>query len=225
MKPSSKDKDVRRVLRAARVFVQNFAPRERQADHRAAVGGMWDVIGPLQFHFMQSQGLRPDHRLLDIGCGSLRAGRFFIAYLNPRCYFGLDSDEALVRAGLKMEIDTALINEKQPEFAFNSDFRFPFDQKPDFAIAQSVFTHLTPKQIETCLLNLREFAPKCKFFVTFNESAFGWPSWFSPNSQRTFFYKRSQMARMADRCGWTMTYIGEWEHPRDQRMLLLTGRG
>ncbi|HTE77099.1 MAG TPA: class I SAM-dependent methyltransferase [Xanthobacteraceae bacterium] len=219
-------KAIREVLRAARVYVHNLAPPERRANHRAAVGGMWDVIGPLQFDFMRDQGLRPEHRLLDIGCGSLRAGRFFISYLNPRCYLGLDSDESLVRTGLATEIDAATISEKQPEFAFNNSFSFPFNRKPDFALAQSVFTHLTPNQMETCLANLHAFAPNCKFFVTFNESSFAWPNGlFAPNTQRTFFYTRGQIAKIAEQCGWSMSYIGEWGHPRDQRMVLLTNRG
>jgi SAM-dependent methyltransferase len=215
---------MREVLRAARVFVQNLMPHQRLADHRAAVGGMWNVIGPLQFHFMQKQGLRPEHRLLEIGCGSLRAGRFFIAYLNPHCYFGLDGDEPLVRAGLAAEIDPKLIAEKQPEFTFNYDFRFPFSQKPDFVIAQSVFTHLTPAQMDACLTNLAAFAPDCRFFVTFNESSFRWPNWFSPNSQRTYFYTRDQLAKIAEKGGWSMRYIGDWGHPRDQRMVAFTKR-
>jgi hypothetical protein len=217
---------MREVLSAAHVFVQNIIPRKRGADYRAAVGGMWNVIGPLQFEFMKKQGLRPEHRLLEIGCGSLRAGRFFITYLNPRCYMGLDGDEPLVHAGLAGEIDPPTIKEKQPEFAFNSVFQFPFERKPDFALAQSVFTHLTPSQLETCLTNLHAFAPECRFFATFNESSFAWPNHlFSPNSQRTFFYTRGQIARIAQRCGWSMRYIGKWGHPRDQRMVLLRAAG
>ena len=215
---------MREALRAGRVFFQNFMPRERYADHRAAVGGLWDVIGPLQFEFMKKQGLNPEHRLLDIGCGSLRAGRFFISYLNAHGYLGLDVDEALVKTGLATEIDPAVAQEKQPEFAFNFEFKFPFARKPDFAIAQSVFTHLTPAQMETCLTNLRAFAPECRFYVTFNESSFRWPSWFSPNTQRTYFYTRDQLAKIAEKCGWAMTYIGDWGHPRDQRMILFTAR-
>lgn len=42
--------------------------------HRIAVGGMWDEIGKLQFEFMVKQGLKPHHKFLDIGCGSLRGG-------------------------------------------------------------------------------------------------------------------------------------------------------
>ncbi len=42
--------------------------------HRDMVGGMWEEIGRLQFEFLRARGLKPSHRLLDIGCGSLRGG-------------------------------------------------------------------------------------------------------------------------------------------------------
>ena len=48
----------------------------RRLGHRAFVGGdgdLWDRIGRLQFDFLVSQGLRPEHVLLDFACGSLRA--------------------------------------------------------------------------------------------------------------------------------------------------------
>jgi cyclopropane fatty-acyl-phospholipid synthase-like methyltransferase len=45
------------------------------------------------------EGLKPEHYLLDIGCGSLRGGVHFIAYLEPRHYFGIDKDEQLLEAG------------------------------------------------------------------------------------------------------------------------------
>lgn len=211
-------------VRALRVFVANFVPQKRQSDHRAAVGGMWDVIGRLQFDFMKEQGLTPQHRLLDIGCGSLRAGRFFIEYLDPGGYLGLDVDEALVREGLRLEVNPKLVDAKKPRFSFNFDFEFAFDDKPDFVLAQSVFTHLTPVQMRICLTNLRRFAPGCIFYLTFNESAFDWPALFSPNTQRTYFYTRRLMEKIAGECGWSMTYIGDWGHPRNQRMLRLVAQ-
>jgi hypothetical protein len=58
--------------------------------HRKAVGGLWDEIGRLQFDYFVSQGLVPHHRLLDLGCGSLRGGVHFIAYLDPDRYSGVD---------------------------------------------------------------------------------------------------------------------------------------
>lgn len=42
--------------------------------HRNYVGGLWDEIGLLQFEFLKSRGLKPHHVLVDIACGSLRAG-------------------------------------------------------------------------------------------------------------------------------------------------------
>src|SRR5271168_1826262 len=49
--------------------------------YRRYVGGYWDQVGRLQFEFLQSRGLQSNHVLLDIACGSLRGGRFFIPYL------------------------------------------------------------------------------------------------------------------------------------------------
>lgn len=42
--------------------------------HREYVGGMWDEIGKLQFNFLLSRGLRPEHVFLDIACGPLGGG-------------------------------------------------------------------------------------------------------------------------------------------------------
>jgi hypothetical protein len=58
--------------------------------HREVVGGMWDLIGHLQFEFLIGQGLQPHHYLLDGGGGSLRGGVHLIRYLEPGHYFGVD---------------------------------------------------------------------------------------------------------------------------------------
>ena len=60
----------------------------KEMGHRQYVGGCWDEIGRLQFDYLVSQGLRPNHYLLDIACGSLRAGIHFIPYLEPGHYLG-----------------------------------------------------------------------------------------------------------------------------------------
>ena len=50
--------------------------------HREMVGGNWEELGKLQFSFMVNfAGLKPDDVLLDLACGSFRAGRLFIPYL------------------------------------------------------------------------------------------------------------------------------------------------
>jgi hypothetical protein len=53
-------------------------------DYKDYVGlpSRYDFMGATQFRLLCALGLRANHTLLDFGCGSLRAGRLFIVYLN-----------------------------------------------------------------------------------------------------------------------------------------------
>ena len=53
-------------------------------DPKSAIGGKWDILGPLQYEFLLRNGLLPHNTLLDYGCGTLRGGRFFIKYLEQK---------------------------------------------------------------------------------------------------------------------------------------------
>jgi cyclopropane fatty-acyl-phospholipid synthase-like methyltransferase len=102
-------------------------------------------------------GLREEHRLLDIGCGSLRAGRLFIAYLQPDRYFGIEPERWLVEAAIRAEIGQALVDLKRPTFAYRDDFRLTaFGESFDFLLAASVFTHAALHQIRTRLREARQ---------------------------------------------------------------------
>ncbi|HEY2200624.1 MAG TPA: hypothetical protein VGH56_01955, partial [Solirubrobacteraceae bacterium] len=57
--------------------------------HRAYIGGRWEEYGQLEFDFMVERGLRPEHVMLDIACGSLRAGVRLIPYLDAGNYLGI----------------------------------------------------------------------------------------------------------------------------------------
>src|ERR1700756_713587 len=67
--------------------------------HRAYIGGRWEEYGQLEFDFMVSRGLKPEHVLLDIACGSLRAGVHFIPYLDAGNYLGIEKEDALIKQG------------------------------------------------------------------------------------------------------------------------------
>ena len=83
-------------------MISRFYDRKAIADavkagrHRESVGGLWDQIGQLQFDFLVANGLRPEHKLLDIGCGSLRGGVKFVRYLQSGHYFGTDLNGSLL---------------------------------------------------------------------------------------------------------------------------------
>jgi len=80
--------------------------------HRQRIGDMWDEIGQLQFNFLVEQGLLPYHTLLDVGCGCLRGGVYFVPYLENGHYFGMDINESLIEAG---RIELEKINAQRKE--------------------------------------------------------------------------------------------------------------
>ena len=66
--------------------------------YRAFVGlpQKYDLVAANQFCILTTLGLRENHKLLDIGCGSLRGGRLFIPYLLPNGYYGIEPEKWLI---------------------------------------------------------------------------------------------------------------------------------
>ena len=188
--------------------------------HREYVGGLWDEIGRLQLDFLVSRGLKPSHCLLDIGCGSLRGGVHFIRYLGPGNYLGIDKERRLIDLGIERELGQATYLDKKPAFVVSSNFEFDtFGRKPEFSIAQSLFTHLVPADIHLCLKNLRKCVDQDHvFFATFFEGLSS-DNPRTSHSQAGFSYSQDELTGFAERAGWRATYIGDWSHPRNQMMM------
>lgn len=200
--------------------------------HRGKVGGFWEVLGQLQFDFMLEHGLKPKHRLLDIGCGCLRGGVKFIPYLDAANYYGIDINESLLTAAAQ-EIEQANLQAKKPNLLLNSGFEFnQFGVKFDFMISVSVFTHLSTNIILRCLARVAEnLTSSGKYFSTFfisEKSLELKPIKHQPGSitthydQDPFHYSFEEISDMASKCGLLATLIGEWDHPRAQQMVLFT---
>lgn len=195
-----------------------------RSGHRAFVGGndqYWDQIGALQFEFLVRHGLSPADTLVDVACGSLRGGCRFIEYLEPGHYLGIDKYIELIIYGVASELGVDEFATKRPCFVVSDTFEFEkFDKKPTFAIAQSLFTHLADADLKLCLAKLRNIAaPKCKFFATFFEVDRPTANPAATNSHLRFAYTRSQLEEFGIACGWVPRYIGEWNHPRNQKMM------
>ena len=94
------------------------------------------------FNLLTSAGLRQDHKLLDIGCGSLRVGRLLIPYLNEGNYFGIEPNRWLVADGIKNEIGPSQIKIKKTTFSFATNLNsFSEHIGLDYGFAQSIFSH------------------------------------------------------------------------------------
>lgn len=207
--------------------------------HREVVGDLWEELGNLQLTFLSMRGLRPEHRLLDIGCGSLRGGVKLIPYLEPGKYWGIDNNAALLDAGWEHELGPLGLQDRQPRNQLAALGDFEFDQLGatfDFAIAQSVFTHFSLNRIRRCLAKLAgAMAPGGRFFATFFEV----PPDHDPEDARRhapgnvitysdrdpYHYCLEDLRFVVQQLPWQMEYIGEWQHPRDQRMVLFIRKG
>jgi SAM-dependent methyltransferase len=192
--------------------------------HRRFVGGIgdyWDMIGRLQVDFLVARGLTPSDRLIDVACGSLRGGVWFIRYLEPGHYFGVDKHIELIIYGVASELGIESYGEKRPHFVVSDSFEFyKLAEKPSFGIAQSLFTHLCAVDINSCLTNLNRIAaPGCRFFATFFETPVPVTNPTTSHSHGYFGYTRLQMEEFGLQAGWKPNYIGDWNHPRSQKII------
>lgn len=201
--------------------------------HRQVVGGLWDELGALQRDFLIARGLRPEHRLLDIGCGALRAGVALIPYLDPGNYWGIDKHRALLDAGWVAELRPLGLTARQPraQLVALADFEFAeLGVRFDYALAQSVFTHLPLNRIRRCLARL---APCMNvggaLYASYFELAPGQdreapqvhrPGGMTSHSDRPFYhYDLNDFRFAASGQPWQVRRIGGWDHPRGQHML------
>jgi|SRR3990172_806872 len=188
--------------------------------HRSYVGGSWEEIGTLQFDFLVRQGLKPSDCLLDIACGSLRGGVHFINFLDVGNYLGIDKENELVALGIEKELGKEMYEEKRPEFVVSDKFEFEkFSKKPRLSIAQSLFTHLTPADMGLCFEKLEAIVDAGHiFFATFLEGDSS-ANLNTSHSLVGFHYSREEMIGFGSNRGWKATYIGDWNHPRNQMMM------
>jgi len=211
-------------------YERQLSPEEIAGnEHRAFVGGMWDELGRLQFEFMKQQGLRPDHSCIDVGCGSMRGGLHYITYLDPGHYYGIDINASLIEAAQK-ELEAAGLLGREPHLLVNDRFEMGlFNQLFDFGVAVSVFTHLPMNSIIRCLSEMRAvLKPEGVFYATFFEApspAYTGTITHQPGEVVTnydsdpFHYSFVEIEFMAEAAGLHATLIGDWNHPRNQKML------
>jgi SAM-dependent methyltransferase len=204
--------------------------------HREAIGGLWDELGHLQLDFLKSRGLAPSHRLLDVGCGSLRLGRLAVDYLEPGHYFGIDLSDALIQAGYERELSGPQ-RARLPRGHLVATADFDLAALPgdfDIAIAQSVFTHLPLNHVRRCVAKVAErLVPGGVFFATAWLVPDGWPLT-EPCPQSgaidgvpiitrdiadPYHYRLDDFARIADDVGVDFHPVGAWGHPRSMPML------
>ena len=184
--------------------------------YRAYVGPPehYDLIAGLQFTLLFKAGLRETHKLLDLGCGSLRGGRLFIPYLRPGHYFGVEPNEWLVQEGIARELGMDVLRVKRPTFSTIADFDLAqLGERFDFALAQSIFSHTFGDLARKGLSGLREcLAEGGVLLATFfeREQTAEGSGWRYPTNVP---YTWDAFSAIADEAGLAVRRL-EWPHPR-----------
>jgi SAM-dependent methyltransferase len=193
--------------------------------YRAYVGPpeKYDLVAAMQFNLLTELGLREFHYLLDIGCGSLRGGRLFIPYLLPGRYYGIEPEAWLVHEGIGNELGEDILRIKRPVFSHDSNFNcVDFNQRFDYVLAQSVFSHASQTQIQECLSKVRNcLRSEGVMAATIVEGTqdYEGETWVYPECVK---YTVAQIQRLAAAAGLRAEAI-DWPHPNGQRWLLITG--
>jgi SAM-dependent methyltransferase len=201
-----------------------LSPADRH--YKAYVGPrtQYDFMGATQFRLLCTLGLRAHHRLLDFGCGSLRAGRLFMPYLDEGRYFGIEPNQWLIDEAVKNQIGADMVRIKRPRFAHNGDFATDvFSEHFDFIMAQSIFTHARPDLITKALGNFRDsLLPHGLVAATFVEGKIDsvGSGWVYPGCVE---YKRNTIAAFVRAAGLHVVRI-PWYHPRSAWYLMAKER-
>jgi len=196
----------------------------------AAVGGRtatrasWLRVGQMQFDYLLAHDLRPEMRMLEIGCGNLRAGRLFIDYLGAGNYYGIDISPEILLAALDTISEYGL-QAKLPRLALvgNLELGFLPDHGFDVVHAHSVFSHSPVEVIDECLRHVeRIMAPGGFFDFTFHPTARAEHHVL----REDFHYRPVTLVNLAARYGFHARLMEDWERgPHLQSKLRLTRAG
>jgi SAM-dependent methyltransferase len=127
------------------------------------------TAGRKQLIALLRHGMNPDSKVLDIGCGSLRAGHWLIRLLDAGCYFGIEPNREMLDVGVEVLLGPEMVAAKRPTFSYRDDFSMThFGQQFDFYLARSIWSHASKAQIEVMLDGfLATSAPGATFLASY----------------------------------------------------------
>jgi hypothetical protein len=139
----------------------------------------FENAGRQQFILLLLAGLEPQSKVVDIGCGILRAGYWLIHFLEAGGYCGVEPHRARVEAGTTSILEPHLRESKQPRFDNNAEFDTGvFGETFDFFLAYSIWTHAARPQIRIMLDNfVRDAKPDAVFLTSILPALWPWQSY------------------------------------------------
>lgn len=171
--------------------------------------------GKTHLDYLVAHGLEPEHKLLDFGCGVMRSGVYFAAYLQPNGYTGADISEH------RLERGRALMREHGvPDGSYEAILLTGCElgelegRQFDMVWANSVLTHMPEDDIATLFKAMRwHVKPGGRFFFTYSEADTA-----KRRGLKDFWYPRETLRALCEAGGFQFEVIENYEADRDDVM-------
>ncbi|MGH3319215.1 MAG: class I SAM-dependent methyltransferase [Streptosporangiaceae bacterium] len=192
-----------------RAVMRSDAARSPEAAVGSASHERWLALGKMQFDYLVDHGLKPGDRVLEIGCGNLRAGWRLIEYLDAGHFYGVDispdiltsAQETIARFGLQ---------DKLPHLTPVRDLTLSFLPAGYFTVvhAHSVFSHSPVEVIDECLARIGRVMEADGFFdFTFDRT----DGEEHHVLREDFYYRTDTLIRLAEGHGLEARLMNDWE--------------
>lgn len=98
--------------------------------------------------YLKWAGCRPEHVVVDFGCGSLWIGETLMSYLAPGRFIGLDVVDFFYREALE-RMGAGFVAERQPmlDVIAPAALARARERNPDFVISTAVLRHVRPQEL------------------------------------------------------------------------------
>lgn len=194
----------------------------RDKNARGAVGTRsrkgWRKLGRLQFEYLTSHGLERSHRLLEIGCGNLRAGWRLIKYLDEGNYVGVDISPDILIAAQQTIVDRRLQAKRPALFLVDgTSLDFLPDDHFDAVHAHSVFSHTPLEVVESYLCGARRVMKPGAFF-DFTYNASDGEVW--NFLEEDYYYPPSVLLELARELGFDGEQAADWTGHKQAKIRL-----
>jgi cyclopropane fatty-acyl-phospholipid synthase-like methyltransferase len=113
-------KNGRRLFYGLRFYVP-FLRERHELECMVGPLGFWKELQSYQLKALMDNGLRPEHKVLDIGCGPLQGGIAFIGFLERNNYYGVDIKPKSIEAGIN-QIKKLKLSHKNPFVSVSNSF-------------------------------------------------------------------------------------------------------
>jgi SAM-dependent methyltransferase len=208
-------------------FYRRVMAKDAAGNPGAAIGSpdpeSWLRIGELQFEYLLRHGLRSSSRLLEIGCGNLRAGWRFIDHLEPGNYVGIDISPDILLAAQNV-VSQRSLQDKLPHLLLVENLKLDFLPSGYFDVVQahSVFTHSPIEVIEECLEHVgRVLRPDGFFDFTYFAADGSRPY---ARNREDFYYPTDQLLSLARRWNYRAEVMDDWAYSQPKLRLRMASR-